>query len=183
MGSVNPPRINAAETANNKTTNAGNRTIAPTPIIAAARPAWLAFSDSSARASSNSLLTSLASCPTASLKSSGIDRLTGEFIAISLAGHVRAILPAIGIGAARVAAGKSVSAGLTRLRYCRFGIICRSFQKAYHAKTGKHRHAEERGRLPARKGLRARYQILEVAGSDRVGNVLDLRRRLADVNC
>ena len=54
-------------------------------FVATALWPWLAFSESSARASANSLPTNFANCPTASLKSSGIERLPGEIIAIPLA--------------------------------------------------------------------------------------------------
>jgi hypothetical protein len=75
--------MRAVAAANSSSTRAGIIATAPAPIIAAARPTCPAFSDISARASANSLPTSLASCAMASPKSSGIERSVGEGIAIT----------------------------------------------------------------------------------------------------
>src|SRR5437763_11551697 len=155
--------------AKSRTTSAGIRITAPAPIIAAARPAWLALSESSARASSNSLPTSLANCPTASLNSSGIDRLSGELIAISLSSRIRS--------ASGIQITGPAPAGLTVV-----GALRRTLQKTNESETGKHGHSQKRGWLPPRKGLRALQQIVEVSVPDRVGNHFNLRRRLSDVS-
>src|SRR4029453_5970154 len=159
-GSERPLRINAADTASSNSTSAGIRITAPAPIIAAPRAASLAFSDNSARASSNSLPISLASCPTASLNSSGIPRLPCEFIAIP---HV--MRP--------VVSGRRIVARARRLRARRLGTIGRALQEGADAETGQHREAQKRRRLAPRKGLGSLHEVVEIPRPELVGHVLD----------
>src|SRR4030081_1113511 len=154
---------------------------APAPIMPAARPAWLAFSDSSALASANSLPTSFASWPTASLRRSGIDRLLGEAIAVSLVDgmatsrvHARSAVAAHPVAARAVAAH---FAGPTASRCFR-----RTLQKPHSPEPGQHCHSKKCSRLPTCEALCAAYEIVEVSVPDRIGDALDLRSRLADVS-
>src|SRR6202022_2370421 len=139
-------------------------------ILAAAGPAWFAFSDSSARARSNSLPTSLASCPTASLKSSGIDRLLCEFIAIPC------------VIMRPVNASPRIAAATRHMRVRTFDVACRTFQEPHDAEAGQHGHSEKCGRLPSRKGLGPSHKIFKVPGPDCIGHAFDLRRRLPDIS-
>src|SRR6478752_129180 len=174
-----PACINAAATANNSTTRAGIMMTAPAPISADARAAFCAFSLSSARANSNSLPISLANWPTASLNSSGIDRLVCKAIAIPLVDRLTtAALTAHGV-AAHVSAVPCVRA-LAHLG-CAAGSGRRTFQEAHEPEARQHRQAEESGRLAASEVLRATDEILELAILARVGNAFDLRSRLADI--
>src|SRR3981081_738663 len=155
-------------------------TPAHAPIMPSARPAWLAFSDSSALASANSLPTSFASWPTASLRRSGIDRLLGEAIAISLIDGMATsrVHPRSAVAAHPVAA-RAVAhfAGPTASRCFR-----RTLQKPDSPEPGQHCHSKKCSRLPTREALCAAYEIVEVSVPDRIGDALDLRSRLADVS-
>src|SRR4051812_18445189 len=141
-------------------TNAGIIRTAPAPIIAAARPTCPAFSDSSARASANSLPTSLASCAIASPNSSGIERSVGEFIAIALARC-----------AARI--GRRIAG----LRTALGGTL----QKPHDAESGKNRDPKKRRGLPAGERLRVLHQIVQVSIPNTFGNFINLPGCLADV--
>src|SRR5882757_4035462 len=145
--------------------------MAPAPISAAARPTWAALSASSARARSNSLPTSLASCPKASLTRSGIERLLGELIAIP---HI------VRIGSNRRIWCKSSAAGMVHLRRSA-GAVRRTLQEPHGAEPCEHRQPQERRRLTPGECLRAADEVAEIAGLDLVGDAFDLRCRLADV--
>src|SRR5258707_1704255 len=152
--------MRAAAAANSSSTRAGIITTAPAPIIAAARPTCSAFSDISARASANSLPTSLASCAIASPKSSGIERSVGEVIAITLT---------------RCAARRG--SRISGLRVAFRGAM----QESHHAEPGEDRDSKERRGLPAGKRLRVAHQIIKVAVHDALGEGIDLLGRLTDI--
>src|SRR6201991_143484 len=142
------------------------RMIAPAPISAA-------LSGSSARARSNSLPTSFASCPNASLTRSGIERLLGELIAISSVIRIRSVRLVIWC--------KSSAATMDLLRSS-VGTVRRTLQEPYRAEPCEHRQTQKRRRLAPGEGLRAADEVAEIAGLDLVGDAFDLRRRLADIS-
>src|SRR4051794_18155002 len=142
--------------------SAGIRIIAPAPIIAAPRPTWPTFSESSVRTSSNSLPMSLANCAIASLKSSGIDRLFSDFIAITLRIEARLIH-----GACR----KFISTRLCLLPLVGLG---RTLHEPYRTEAGEHGHAQKCGGLAARKRLGLAHEIVEVTAPDLVRDPFNL---------
>src|SRR5882757_2734480 len=136
---------------------------APAPIIAAARPAWPAFSDSSARASANSFPISFASWPTASLNSSGIERSVREVIAV----------PSV------VYCGGAASR--SRCSRTRALVTGGTLEKANGSKTRQDRQPEEGRGLTPRKALRVPHHIIQIAVANMIGNSLDLGGGLPDV--
>jgi hypothetical protein len=118
--------MRAVAAANSSSTRACIIATAPAPIIAAARPTCPAFSDISARASANSLPTSLASCAMASPKS--IERSVGEGIAITL-----------------ICCAMRCGRRATELR----AVFCGTLQKSRDAEPGELGDPHERRGLPS----------------------------------
>src|SRR4051794_22735872 len=139
--------------------------IAPAPISAPARPTWAALSASSARAKSNSFPTSLASCANASLTRSGIERLFGKLIAVSLIGRIGSVRlrrisrPGRRISRPGAAVWGRAGAGVTAALPRSVGIIRRTLQEPDGAETGEHRQAEEGGRLTPGERLRGADEV------------------------